>query len=103
MTSVQDLYGYNAAWRATVDKASEDWRAYNEASALVRRFYASHTTLGREGAMRDFHDYLESLIAQHGAEHPRVTRLKNDFLLIGMVEGTRLRQEVRTTTALVTH
>ena len=103
MASVQDIYGYNDAWQRTVDKASDDWKAYHEARALVRRFYASQVTLGRESAMRDFQGYLENLIAQHGAEHPRITRLKNDFLLIGMVEGTCLRQEAGATTAIATH
>ena len=83
-----DTYPYTDAWKATVDKSGEEWRAYCEALHLLKRYLTVEKQEGHRIAVRDYKATL-ALIECHGRQ-ARVDKLKQDFLLIGLHEAETL-------------
>lgn len=83
-------YRYNDAWKATVDRSGEEWRAYCEALSSVKRFLLTEARDGRDVARAQWQRHLQDTQARRGPKG--IERLQHDFALIGVHEGQVLRE-----------
>ena len=89
-----DNYPYSDAWKRSVDHTGEEWRAYCEAVAGLKRYFQTRALHGRRLAKLEYEDYLVKKVEKLGARgQPLVDRLRADFLLIGTHEGERIERE----------
>ena len=84
-----DSYPYSDAWKATVDKCSEDWRSYCEALGLLKRYLKVEQQEGHQRAVQDYKATLARM-NQDPRSQTRVSKLNRDFLLIGINEAEKL-------------
>lgn len=94
MARVMDVYGYNDKWKARVDRSSEDWRAYCEVVVCLKKCFIAEAEKGRDAAHAEFLAYCADLEGNLGVGHSRVVRLRNDFLLVGSIEGNAIRAQL---------
>lgn len=88
-------YRYDEAWKAQVDHAGEEWRAYCEGVALLKRYFQTRAAQGRYRAKLEFEASLSKKEEKLGARGKELAgRLRADFLLIGEHEGDRIEREV---------
>ncbi len=89
-----DAYRYNDAWKASVDRCGEEWRAYCEAVSVLKRFFQNQVLRGRRLAVLDYETALQLKREKHGQQGDALAaRLRSDFLLIGTHEGERIEKE----------
>lgn len=82
-------YKYGEAWKSTVDRNGEAWRAYCEALSCVKTFLGTQALDGRDAARREWDAHLAVVSRRRGARGSE--RLKADFEIIGVHEGSALR------------
>jgi hypothetical protein len=89
-------YPFTSDWKTRVDRSSAEWRAYLEAEKWVRRYFVTSERVSRLAARRQFDDYCERIEAVC-SEHTlgQIAALRRNFLLVGLNEGDRLREEAR--------
>ncbi len=86
-------YPYTPEWKSRVDKNSEDWRAYCEATALIKRFLRLEREEGRNAALLDYRRTLDRMAGdRHGGSS--ADRVDRDFRLIGLHEAAELRAQI---------
>lgn len=89
-----DAYPYTTEWQAAADKSGEDWRAYCEATTLVKRFLKLELEEGRPVALHDYRKTIREIETQNRRSADQVKRLDQDFRLIGAHEAEVLRQQI---------
>lgn len=72
------LERFTQEWKDSVDKTGEEWRAYCEAVACLRRYFRTRFDYGREVARQEFRQYLD-LIGRTGKSGERATSIEQDF------------------------
>ena len=85
-------YKYGDAWKSTVDRNGEAWRAYCEALSCVETFLSTQTMDGRDAAKSQWDVHLAIVTRKRGVKESE--RLKADFEIIGINEGSALRAAV---------
>lgn len=88
-----DTYPYSCAWKAAVDKTSDEWRAYCEALSLLKQYLQLEKHEGRSAATHHYKATLERM-RRDVRSLPRVERLDKDFRLIGRYEAETLRPTI---------
>lgn len=87
-------YPYDPSWKASVAHDGEDWRAYCEAVALLKRYFQTRATQGRRSARLEFEASLAKKEEKLGARGRELAaRLRADFLLIGQHEGEQIERD----------
>lgn len=88
-------YPYGTAWKATVDRHGQDWRAYCEAVHCLKTYYRDQLEYGKEAALDRYRAYCDDVAARPGGA-ARAERLRLDVQLIGRHEGRALRAAAQT-------
>ena len=78
-------YPYGPEWRATVNKMSDEWRAYCEAVEQLRRYVRDTSLVGKRKAWEAMQTRLSGL-------GNRCERVRTDVVLIGKNEIEMIRE-----------
>lgn len=87
-------YPYGAAWKATVDRHGQDWRAYCEAVHCLKTYYRDQHECGKDVALDRYRAYCDD-VARRPSGAARAERLRLDVQLVGRHEGRALRAAVQ--------